>query len=141
MPRARNAATDRPRKLSWTPVRRGNIYCSPACGSGCTYAGYLDARKRAERMAKQLPGFKPRVWENLGWHYAVTALDAHVSVYPSYDGYHVLASTTHMHAGDPEWGALNARSPKEAISKLKKRLRREITTLQDFLKRLEATGS
>jgi len=124
------------RRLSWKPVRRGDIDCSPACGAGCTYAEYLEAVEAAEKLAKKLPGFKPRVWENLGWHYAATALDAHVSVYAD-RGYYVLASATHQHAGDPEWGSFFARSPKGAIKKLKQNLRREIDTLQDFLKRLE----
>jgi hypothetical protein len=55
--------------LSWEPKRRGDIYCAPACGSGCTLAEYKDAVKRAETLAKRLgPGWTPRVHENLGWH-------------------------------------------------------------------------
>ena len=31
-------------KLSWTAVRRGPIYCAPACGAGCTAKAYLEAK-------------------------------------------------------------------------------------------------
>lgn len=59
------------RPLSWKPVRKGETYCSSACGSGCTWKAYREAVQNAERLAKTLGQFwKPRVWENLGWHWA-----------------------------------------------------------------------
>ena len=59
-------------KLSWTPKEYGGIfYCSPACGGGCTMAAYEQAKDKAMRLAARLgKGWKPRVWENLGWHYS-----------------------------------------------------------------------
>jgi len=58
------------KKLTWDPVRRGKIYCSPACGHDCTHRDYLAAVRGAERLARRLgPGWKAEVWENLGWHY------------------------------------------------------------------------
>lgn len=60
----------------WTPVRRGNgtkqtIYCSPACGGGCTWKAHQDAVKAGATLATRLgPAWQSRVWENLGWHYA-----------------------------------------------------------------------
>lgn len=57
--------------LSWTPVRNGKLYCSAACGGKCTHAAYLTAKRRAAALVKSLgPGWKPEVWENLGWHFA-----------------------------------------------------------------------
>lgn len=54
----------------WTPKRRGKIYCSPACGLGCTHAEFMTATRKAKALVKRLgAGWKPRVWENLGWHY------------------------------------------------------------------------
>lgn len=54
----------------WTPIRRGNVYCSPACGSLCTYADYERAVKHADDLCKLLgEGWKPIVWENMRWHY------------------------------------------------------------------------
>jgi hypothetical protein len=56
----------------WTPVKKGNIYCSPTCGRGCTMSEFNRATKAAEALVKSLgKGWEPRVWENLGWHYAV----------------------------------------------------------------------
>lgn len=55
----------------WTPVLRGDTYCSPACGAGCTKAAHDAAQRKAKALARRMgPGFKPRVWENLGWHYS-----------------------------------------------------------------------
>jgi hypothetical protein len=27
-------------RARWEPIRRGPIYCAPACGGGCTWAAY-----------------------------------------------------------------------------------------------------
>ena len=57
---------------SWTPVRRGHVYCSPACGAKCLYTDYVEARRTAQMMAEALgPGWKPQVWENMGWFFRV----------------------------------------------------------------------
>lgn len=57
----------------WTPVRSGSIYCSPACGGGCTWRQYETAVIQASSLARSLgAGWKPRVHENLGWHYSAT---------------------------------------------------------------------
>lgn len=57
-------------ELRWTPVRHGVYYCSPACGCGCRYSAYVRVKARAAKLAKHLgPGWKPVVWENVGWHY------------------------------------------------------------------------
>lgn len=56
--------------LSWKPKRRGEIYCSPACGGDCTYAAFQKAKRDAEKLAKIMGrGYKPYVWENMGWHF------------------------------------------------------------------------
>jgi hypothetical protein len=58
--------------LSWAPIRKGPIYCSPGCGGKCTWAAHLQAKREAARLAKRLgPGWTPHVWENLGWHWKV----------------------------------------------------------------------
>lgn len=57
----------------WAPVRKGKIYCSPGCGAGCTYKEYERAISKSNRLQKKMgPGWKTRVWENLGWHYKLT---------------------------------------------------------------------
>lgn len=62
----------------WTPVRRGAIYCSPACGGGCTHQAYLEAQVQAQEMLDALGGpttggnaWEKRVHENLGWYGSV----------------------------------------------------------------------
>ncbi len=71
-------------KLSWKPVRHGDTYCSPACGGGCTYAEFEKATKKAAALAKRLgPNWKPKVWENLGWHYSIVDKENSIEVCPS----------------------------------------------------------
>lgn len=63
-------------EVGWTPVRNGDIYCSPLCGMGCTHEAFLTAHNRANLLCKRLDrttkikGWTKRVWENLGWHYS-----------------------------------------------------------------------
>jgi hypothetical protein len=60
-----------PKPLSWTPRRRGATYCAPACGGRCTWAAHQQAETDAKQLAETLgAGWKPRVWENLGWHFS-----------------------------------------------------------------------
>lgn len=67
----------------WKPVRKGSIYCSPACGGGCTYEAFLKASLEAEKLARRCgKGWEPRVWENLGWHYAAASKGNQVKVHP-----------------------------------------------------------
>jgi hypothetical protein len=69
-------------KLSWKAVRRGDIYCAPACGGNCTWSAYQSAKRSAARIVKKLgTGWKPYVQENTGWHYSVKSADGYTSVY------------------------------------------------------------
>lgn len=74
------------RKLSWIPRRVLNRYCAPACGRGCTWSEYQNAVASADKLVKRLrgAGWKPLVFENLGWHWQ--AVSGPVQVYPSGDG-------------------------------------------------------
>ena len=73
----RNAVED----ARWTPVRRGQRYCSPGCGADCTHAEFVSATKSAEVLAEQLGDeWKPRVWENLGWHWSAMRKDDRMEV-------------------------------------------------------------
>lgn len=70
--------------LSWKPVLSGRVYCSPACGFGCSLRQYEERhRQGAELAAKLGRGWKARIWENMGWHYCVslTGRDYTITVY------------------------------------------------------------
>lgn len=62
-------------KRDWKPVRKGPIYCAPACGGKCTHAAFEQATRNAGILVRHLidAGYGnrwvPRVWENLGWHW------------------------------------------------------------------------
>jgi hypothetical protein len=65
----------------WEPVRRGRVYCSPGCGAGCTWADHKKATREAAALRERLGrGWKPFVWENLGWHWIVGKGDPGSSV-------------------------------------------------------------
>lgn len=58
------------KQLSWKAVRRGAIYCAPACGAKCTWEKYQHAKRAGRELAERLgPGWKAHVWENMGWHW------------------------------------------------------------------------
>lgn len=55
----------------WTPRHLpGGVYCSPACGNGCTIAEFNNAERDAASLCARMgDGWEPVIWENLGWHY------------------------------------------------------------------------
>lgn len=60
------------KELSWKPVKRGNIYCSSACGAGCKLADYKRCVRAAKALAQRMgPGWKPYVSEKMHWYYGV----------------------------------------------------------------------
>ncbi len=68
--------------LSWKPVRRGAIYCAPGCGRGCKYSEYVGAKIAAKAICSALgKGWKPVLWENLGWHFKAVSPAGLVEVY------------------------------------------------------------
>lgn len=134
------------KKLSWKPVRRGEYYCSPACSHDgfCKYTDYLKAQKRAKLWAKRLPGFKPVVWENLGWHWCLSMPigKGHVALH-RHDrggGWYVLAAEEGP-GGVPEWGSFDVKRPEQAVPELRRRLRKAVAWRQKFLDKLEALTS
>jgi len=77
------------KRLSWTPHRKGDIYCSSACGYGCLWKDYQATKEAAQSLVNFLTvslstklgaGWKPRVWEDLGWHYEVRCRGLKISV-------------------------------------------------------------
>jgi hypothetical protein len=123
-------------KLSWEPRRFGNHYCSPACGAGCTTAAFDEATKAADALAVSLgDGWKPRVWENLGWHYSAVSTCGRWKVYPSFwngkvEGYHALLGDADSLGG--RWIKRGA-TPQEAIENTRNTARKDIGHFMELL--------
>ena len=71
-------------KKNWIPVVRGAVYCSPACGGGCTRKDFNRAMQTAQALLRKMKskGWILDVWENNGWHCALQSkdgLELHVS--------------------------------------------------------------
>ena len=98
------------RKPNWQPMSRpGGVYCSPACGRGCTRAEHGEAVRKARELAQRLgDGWEPEVWENLGWFYKVEKGLA--AIHPSRTGgYTVYFNSQHQVVA-------NADTPEQALS-------------------------
>lgn len=69
------------------PARRGAVYCSAWCGFNCSWEAHQRATQEAEALAKLLgPGWKPKVWENAGWHFSAEAEHGPFRVTPQTTG-------------------------------------------------------
>lgn len=102
----------------WNPRLRGETYCSPACGGKkgfCTLAAYEKATARALEVVADLgPGWKPEVFENLGWHCSVVSLCRRISVHVYEDHcLAILGSAEEQPAG--QWTA-SGKTAREAVS-------------------------
>ena len=115
-------------KLSWKPVRRGKRYCSPACGRGCTKAAHNSAVYQSRRLAKRLgEGWKPGIWENLGWHYSVIDKTGYVSVHGDRHGNkHNYTASDRFGLWEPEHG----HTPEEAIQRLRQQAFKKLANLK-----------
>jgi len=134
--------TDEEKKDRWEPIAAGPLYCSPACGRGCTRAEYDAAVAGADALVERLgEGWAPRVWENLGWHYSAKSVDGIVEVLPPvFRGTQYSASFKrqempanrgrNMLVGS--WVA-QGETPERAISAVIALAKREIVTIQDSL--------
>lgn len=111
--------------------RKGERFCCPGCGRGCTWDEYLRAVKAAKKLIDRLgPGWVARVWDNLGWHYSAELAEARLSVsvytHKRETTYHVL-----MHyeadAGGGVWHA-SAPTPEAAIQLTLESAQKELDT-------------
>lgn len=101
-----------------TPVRRGDIYCSPACGLNCKHEDFERAREGAAALCAALgEGWMPHVWENLGWHFSAKKGKGSATV--TYDERHGCfnADLIVMHQGrNPDQYSGSASSPVDAMA-------------------------
>jgi hypothetical protein len=117
-------------KLSWTPVRSGKLYCSSACGGGCTYAAFLKAIKNGDELAAHCGrGFTRHVWENLGWHFHAELVKNRLQISE------LSANTFHANLGGQH--VASGRTPKAAIANVVRNIKTDIASLQALLKGLE----
>jgi hypothetical protein len=125
-----------------TPVRRGDVYCSPGCGMGCKWEKYQEAKHLAAALAKRLgKGWEPKVWENLGWHYEARL--------PSTgSAWHSLRVMEHLDSrylkSDRYWCALHmysahAASPVAAVRAVVLAMREDKSKLEAFLEAIHAS--
>ena len=97
----------------WKPRRRGHVYCSHACGMGCSWESYQKAHRDGKALAKSLGAhWKSNVWENLGWHHSAISACGQIEV--------------HVHGSHSFWAnimggdrhrqyAASARTPRSAV--------------------------
>ena len=102
--------------LSWKAVRKGEIYCAPACGRGCTHDEFRNAQHMGAALAKELGSrWLPFVWENLGWHFKAVSPCARICVHPSYFGANsFLAFLGKANDGGGNWSEFGT-TPKKAV--------------------------
>jgi hypothetical protein len=122
------------RALSWTPVRRGKIYCSPGCGGDCTAAAHRTAGKSGHALAALLSEvfggrWTFRVWENLGWHYEARSPNGCIKVSPSLSHYHALLGESRLGGRWSEPGT----TPELAVRRVLATARREISAEASWL--------
>jgi hypothetical protein len=97
------------------PVRNGDVYCSPWCGASCTWKAFTLATSEATQLAEELgPGWKPDVWENMGWHYQAKngILEVHKDTHRETIAYTGWCQSNPQVYGDP------CATPAEAVKSL-----------------------
>jgi hypothetical protein len=120
--------------LSWKAIRRGSIYCSPACGGGCTYAAYQKACRDAAALAKRMGnGWTPRVHENLGWHWCVISPCKRITLRKTGDCYCALFGEAGSMSG--QW-LCTAKIPKAAVANVIAVAKSELAKIGAFLQGL-----
>lgn len=73
----------------WTPILKGDIFCSPSCGGNCKKSAYDEALQASNIVASLLgEGWTPQVYENLGWYWQV--VKGNIEVIHSNNGYSAI---------------------------------------------------
>lgn len=121
-------------RLPWKAVRRGAIFCAPACGGRCTYAAYRKACSDAHELCNALirdfgGAWRSHVWENLGWHYKAISPCKRLQVYGKNhgrDSYSAFLGNRGETGG--RWVA-NGKTPKLALMAVMDAARRELAKI------------
>ncbi len=134
---------DKKEKSGWTPVRNGDAYCSPRCGGGpviCSIKRYEHAVDVANEVARDLGhGWKPEVFENLGWHARVVSPCGRINISlptrPDVTGYMAFLGPKKIQPGG-KW-AERGRTPREAIENVLNAAREDLGLIEETLQGLE----
>lgn len=117
----------------WIPVWNGPIFCAPLCGGKCTRAAYDLATRRANALANRLgKGWRPCVYENLGWHYSAKKGVANVIPNRRADG-RLVDYTLYFNA--PRQVVVSGRNPKKLMQLVRDNLRASIVLMDNILRK------
>ena len=128
----------------WTPVRNGDVYCSPLCGGGprtCTIQNYERAVDLSNKVAADLgPGWTTRVHENLGWRCSVTSpcrrIRITVPTRTGDTGYTAFLGPIDEHDMCVGRWAENGRTPREAIENVLNAARHDLGLIAETIEGL-----
>jgi hypothetical protein len=119
------------KKLSWKPQRRGNTYCSPACGAGCSRERHQKMAQLGNEMRQSMrePGqWRAIVAENMHWYVFLEHIPTKglLTVWPDCGRYHAMLSLNMPHVGDMEWtdSHKDFATPQKAVDYTLARVRR-----------------
>lgn len=119
--------------VRWKPVSRGKVFCSPACGYDCTHAMHLDAHTNAKALVASLDktsgkGWKPHVWENLGWHYSAISACGRIKVHPYHGSKPLTGCTAFLGQADRAGGtwATGGKTPASSVRNVIAMAKREM---------------
>ncbi len=130
-------------KGAWTPRRRGDVYCSPACGGNCKYTAYLLAKERAHALCMMLGdmcggGWKMEIRENLGWYYTAISRCERIRVSGShFDGakpVYVAFLGSGGYGGN--WVSEHHKDPRKAVKEAIANAKAELAEMTVILKGL-----
>lgn len=109
--------------------------CAKWCGRGCTEEEYQKAKRDAKELCKKLgPGWKPHIWENLGWHFH--AVKGNIHVMQLGDEYSTLMGEGG--AGEMFWSPKKwFKDPKKAVKHQLYLARKHVKKCQEMILRSE----
>lgn len=135
-------AEDARHEIDWKPVRHGDVYCSPLCGGGCRIEAYERAVDVSNKIAADLgPGWKGRVWENLGWHASVISPCRRIRIslltLPRDTDYMAfLGPVDEYDTCSGKW-AESGRTPREAITNVLNAAKRDLGLITETIEGLD----
>lgn len=113
-----------------TPIRDGDVFCSPACGCKCKLAEFERAKNSAAALVAELGhGWNPRVWENCGWHFCAEK-GAAVVDYSKNGGHFTASIDAGQFAGRHEQFRAEGSSPRAAMEAVLAEIEYKIAALK-----------